>query len=162
PVIATLAHPGGNITGLSNQTPDFEAKRIDLLRTLVPQLTRIAVLYNMSNPYFPPRWAEMEVIAKSLNVQPQLLDARMPEDLERVFDAANRQRADGVLVSADGLFTANRKLIAELAAKHRLPAIYQSREFIEAGGLIAYGPSYPDLYRRATVYIDKILKGANP
>jgi len=161
-VVASLAHPGGNITGLSNQTPDFEAKRLDLLRALVPHFARIAVLYNMGNPYFPPRWAEMQVIAKSLGVQAQLLDARKPEDLERVFDDANRQHADGLMVAADGLFQANRKRISELAAKHRLPAIYQSREFVEAGGLIAYGPSYPDLYRRATAYVDKILRGANP
>jgi putative tryptophan/tyrosine transport system substrate-binding protein len=161
-VVASLAHPGGNITGLSNQTPDFEAKRLELLRALVPQVARVAMLYNMSNPYYPARWAEMEVTAKSLGIQAQLLDARNPEDLERVFDAASSQHADGLIVAADGLFQGNRKRISELAATHRLPAIYQSREFVQAGGLIAYGPSYPDLYRRATTYIDKILKGANP
>jgi putative ABC transport system substrate-binding protein len=161
-VVASLAHPGGNITGLSNQTSDFEAKRIDLLRELVPQVARIAVLYDMGNPYYPPRWEVIKVVTKSLGIQPQLLDARKPEELERAFDAASAQRADGVLVAADGLFQANRTLIAELAAKHRLPAIYQSKEFIEAGGLIGYGPSYPDLYRRATIYVDKILRGANP
>jgi len=161
-VVASLAHPGGNITGLSNQTSDFEAKRLELLRALVPRVARIAVLYNMSNPYYAPRWAEMEVAAKSLGVQAQLLDARNTEDLERVFDAASRQHADGLLVAADGLFQANRKRISELAANHGLPAIYQSREFVEAGGLIAYGPSYPDLYRRSTGYVDRILRGANP
>ncbi len=97
-----------------------------------------------------------------MGIAPQLLDARKPEDLKHLFETAERQRADGVIVAADGLLAVNRKLIAELAAKHALPAIYQSREFVEAGGLIAFGPSYPDLYRRAAGYIDKILKGANP
>jgi len=161
-VVATLARPGGNITGLSNQTSDFEAKRIELLRELVPGIARVAFLYNMSNPFYPPRWRELEVVSKSLGIHPQLLDARKPADLERVFDEAGKGRAEGLMVAADALFQANRKLLAELAAKHKLPAIYQSKEFVEAGGLMAYGPSYADLYRRAASYVDKIFKGANP
>jgi putative ABC transport system substrate-binding protein len=160
--VTSLARPGGNVTGLSSVTVNLEAKRFGLLRELVPGITRIAALYNMSSPANPPQWKEIETAARSLSIQPQLLDVRNPEDLAPAFDAATRQRADGLIVGQEGLFQANRKLIAELAAKHRLPAIYRSMEFIEAGGLMAYGPSYPDLYRRAATYVDKILKGAKP
>jgi putative tryptophan/tyrosine transport system substrate-binding protein len=161
-LVTSLARPGGNVTGLSSLTVPLEAKRFGLLRELVPGITRIAALYNMSSPANPPQWKEIETAARSLSIQPQLLDVRRPEDLAPAFDAATRQRADGLIVGQEGLFQANRKLIAELAAKHRLPAIYRSMEFIEAGGLMAYGPSYPDLYRRAATYVDKILKGAKP
>ena len=161
-VVPSLARPGGNITGLSNQTADFEAKRLELLRALVPQVARIGLLYNMANPYYPARWSEMKGLAKSLNIEPLLLDAEKSADLERAFESASRQRVDGLLVAADGLFAMNRKRITELAARYQLPAIYQSKEFTEAGGLMAYGPSYPDLYRRAAVYIDKIFRGSSP
>jgi putative ABC transport system substrate-binding protein len=97
-----------------------------------------------------------------MGIQAQLLDVRKPEDLGPAFDATIRQRTDGLIVGQDGLLQANRKLIVDLAAKHRLPAIYRAMEFIEAGGLMAYGPNYPDLYRRAATYVDKILKGAKP
>ena len=100
--------------------------------------------------------------ARSVDVQPVLLDVRTAEELEPAFATASRQRADGLVVGQDGLFQANRKLIAELAAKHRLPAIYRSMESIEVGGLMAYGPNYPELYRQAAIYVDKILKGAKP
>jgi putative ABC transport system substrate-binding protein len=161
-VVQSLAHPGGNVTGMSSVTVDIEAKRFGLLRELLPGIARIAALYNMSSPTNPSQWKEIETAARSQGVQAQLLDVRKPEDLEPAFAAASRQRADGIVVGQDGLFQANRKLVAELAAKHRLPAIYRSMEFIEAGGLMAYGPSYPDLYRRAATYVDKILKGAKP
>jgi putative ABC transport system substrate-binding protein len=161
-VVPALAHPGGNVTGVSSVTVDLEAKRFGLLRELVPGAARIAALYNMSSPTNPPQWKEVEKAARSVGVQAQLLDVRKAEDLEPAFDAATRQRAEGLVVGQDGLFQANRKLIAELAAKHRLPAIYRSMESIEAGGLIAYGPNYPDLYRRAAIYVDKIFKGAKP
>ena len=161
-IVDSLAHPGGNVTGLSSLTVHIEAKRLGLLRELVPGIERIAALYNMSSPANPPQWKEVETAARSLGVQPQLLDVRKPEDFAPAFDSATRQRADGLIVGQEGLLQANRKLIAELAAKHRLPAIYRSMEFIEVGGLMAYGPSYPDLYRRAAIYVDQILKGANP
>ncbi len=161
-VVPSLAHPGGNVTGMSSVTVDIEAKRFGLLRELLPGIARIAALYNMSSPTNPSQWKEIETAAQSQGVQAQLLDVRKPEDLEPAFAAASTQRADGIVVGQDGLFQANRKLVAELAAKHRLPAIYRSMEFIEAGGLMAYGPSYPDLYRHAATYVDKILKGAKP
>jgi putative ABC transport system substrate-binding protein len=161
-LVISLARPGGNVTGLSSLTVHLEAKRLGLLRELVPGITRIATLYNMSSPANPPQWKEIETAARSLGVQPQLLDVRKPEDFGPAFDAATRQRADGLIVGQEGLLQANRKLIVQLAAEHRLPAIYRSKEFIEVGGLMAYGPSYPDLYRRAATYVDKILKGAKP
>jgi len=161
-LVTSLARPGGNVTGLSSLTVRIEAKRLELLRELVPGLTRIAALYNLSSPANPPQWREIESAARSLGVTPQLLDVRKPEDIEPAFESASRQRADGLIVGQEGLLQANRNLIAALAAKHRLPAIYRSMEFIDAGGLMAYGPSYPDLYRRAATYVDKIFKGARP
>jgi len=161
-LVSSLARPGGNVTGLSSLTVRIEAKRLELLRELVPGATRIAALYNMSSPANPPQWKEIETAARSLGVTPQLLDVRKPEDIELAFDSATRQRADGLIVGQEGLLQANRSVIAALAAKHRLPAIYRSMEFIDAGGLMAYGPSYPDLYRRAATYVDKIFKGAKP
>jgi ABC-type uncharacterized transport system substrate-binding protein len=161
-LVTSLAHPGGNVTGLSSVAVHIESKRLGLLRELLPGIARIAALYNMSSPANPPQWKEIETAARSLGVQPQLLDVRKPEDLEPAFDSATKGRADGLIVGQEGLLQANRQLIAELAAKHRLPAIYRSMEFIEAGGLMAYGPNYPDLYRRAATYVDKIFKGAKP
>ena len=161
-LVASLAHPGANVTGLSSLTVRIEAKRLALLRELVPNITRVAALYNMSSPANPPQWKEVETAARSLGLQAQLLDVRKPEDLGPAFDLATKQHADGLIVGQEGLLQANRKLIADLAATHRLAAIYRSMEFIEAGGLMAYGPSYPDLYRRAANYVDKIFKGAKP
>jgi putative ABC transport system substrate-binding protein len=161
-LVAGLARPGGNVTGLSSVARDIESKRLGLLHELLPKLARVAALYNMSSPANLPQWKEVEATARSSGVEPQLLDARKPEDLAPAFDAAARQRADGLIVGQEGLFEANRKLVVDLAAKHRLPAIYRSMPFIEAGGLMAYGANYPDLYRRAATYIDKIVNGAPP
>ena len=160
--VASLAHPGGNVTGFSSLVSELEPKRIELIREAIPSAIRIAALYNMANPIFWPRWQQMERVAQSVGIQPQLLDVRRPEDLESAFDTAIAQRADALVVSNDGLTLENRRPITELAAKHRLPAVYAAREFVEAGGLMAYAISFPDVYRRAATYIDKILKGANP
>jgi ABC-type uncharacterized transport system substrate-binding protein len=129
---------------------------------MVPGAARIAALYNMSNPLFLPRWQQMERVAQSVGMQPQLLDVRKREDLELAFDIANTHHADVLAVSNDGLMLENRKRITELAAIHQLPAIYAAREFVDAGGLIAYGVSFPDLYYRVATYVDNILKGARP
>jgi putative tryptophan/tyrosine transport system substrate-binding protein len=161
-VIASLAHPGGNVTGLSAFTSELELKRVELIREVVPGVARVAAMYNMDNPVFLTRWQRLEEAAGSVGFQPQLLDVREPRDLERAFDKAMAQRADALIVSNDSLTLANRKRIAELAAMHRLPAIYGSREFVDAGGLIAYAVKLPDQYRRAATYVDKILKGAKP
>jgi putative ABC transport system substrate-binding protein len=161
-VVGSLSHPGGNLTGMTSLTSDLEAKRVEMLHELVPAAARIAALYDMGNPVFAQRWKEMEAATHSLGMQAYLLDARRPEDFAQLFDAASRQHADGLVVGQDGLLQASQQIVAELAAKHRIPAIYVSQDFIQAGGLIAYGPSYPDLYRRAAMYVDKIFKGAKP
>ena len=160
--VASFARPGGNVTGLSSLTVDVEMKRLGLLRELLPGSKRIAGLYNLDNPANRSEWKELETAAPSTGVKLQLLDVRKPEGLEPAFAAASQQHADGLIVGQDGLFQAYRKQVAELAAKYRLPAIYRSMELVEAGGLMAYGPNYPDLYRRAAIYMDKIFKGANP
>jgi len=159
-VVANLARPGGNVTGLTTIAKELTAKRVELLRELVPGAARIAAFLNMSNPAMPPQWKEVERAARSLGLQPQLLDVRTPENLGRAFDDAVRRRADALVVGLDTFTLANRQLIVDLAAKHRLPAIYASMEF--AGGLVVYGVNYPDHYRRAATYVDKILKGAKP
>ena len=159
-VVASLARPGANVTGLSATTTEIYAKRVELLRELVPGAARIAAIFNMSNPSIPPQWKEVERGARSLGIQPQLLDVRKPDDLGRAFDTATRHRADALVVGLDTLTQANYRLIVELAAKHRLPAIYASTEF--AGALITYGVNYPDLYRRAASFADRIFKGAKP
>jgi putative ABC transport system substrate-binding protein len=151
-VVASLARPGGNVTGLTAIVTELYAKRVELLRELVPKAARIAALFNMSNPAAPPQWKEVEMAARSLGIQPQLLDVRKLEDLGPAFEAAIRQRADGLVVGIDTLARANQRLIVDLAAKHRLPAIYASTEF--SGGLVTYGVNYPDLYRRAATYVD--------
>ena len=158
-VVSSLSRPGSNVTGLSGYSTDLEAKRFELLKEMMPSAARIAGLYNMGNAVTPPQWSELQRAAKNLGVQSQLLDVRRTEDIAPAFDAAIREHADGLMVGVDALTQANRQMIADLALKHRLPTIYVSREFIEAGGLIAYGPSYPELYRRAATYIDKIFKG---
>ena len=159
-VVASLARPGGNITGLSATTTEIYPKRVELLKELVPRATRMAGLFNMSNPSIPPQWKQVEAAAHSLGIQAQLLDVRIPDDLGRAFDAAVRQRTDALVVGLDTLTQANHQLIVELAAKHRLPAIYASMEF--AGGLLIYGVNYPALYRRAASFADRILKGTKP
>jgi len=161
-VVAGLARPGGNVTGLSAIVVEVTGKRLQLLREVVPGVSRIAVLFDMGNPNNALQWKETEIAAPSLGVQPQLLDVRKPGDFGGAFDAAIRQRAGAMVVGIDALTQANHRSIIDLAAKHRLPAIYASREFVDAGGLVAYGVSYPHLYHRAASFVDKILKGAKP
>jgi ABC-type uncharacterized transport system substrate-binding protein len=132
-IVASLARPGGNITGVSAIVTELYAKRVELLRELLPRASRIAALLNMGTPALPPAWKEIEAAARSLGVQPQLLDVRKPEDLSPAFDGAIRQRADALVVGLDTLTQANQRLIVDLAAKHRLPAVYASMEF--AGGV---------------------------
>jgi putative tryptophan/tyrosine transport system substrate-binding protein len=161
-VVSSLARPGGNITGLSGYTTDLEAKRAQLIKDLVPGAVQVAGLYNIGNPVAPPQWNQLQMAARKLGIELQLLDIRKAQDIAPAFDAAIAQRVEAVVVGIDALTQENRTLIARLAADHRLPAIYVSREYIDAGGLIAYGPIYPDLYRRAAIYVDKILRGVSP
>ena len=161
-LVASLAHPGGNVTGLSALTTELYAKRVELLTELMPKLTRLAGLFNMGNPVLPSQWTEVERAAHPLGVQPQLLDVRTPEEIGRAFDAAIRERADALVVAIEALTQANRRPIVDLAAQHQLPAIYAGREFVDAGGLISYGVSYPDMYYRAASFVHKIFKGTKP
>jgi putative ABC transport system substrate-binding protein len=161
-VVATLARPGGNVTGLSAFVTELTGKRVEVLREVVPKLSRIATLLNMGNPIFAAQWKETQIVTQSMGIQSQLLDVRKAEELEPAFSQAVKQRADGLVVGIDALTQANRRLIAELCVRHRLPAVYASREFAEAGGLISYGVSYPDLYYRAASLIHKIFTGAKP
>jgi ABC-type uncharacterized transport system substrate-binding protein len=159
-LVASLARPGRNVTGFSSYVTDLHGKRVELLKETVPNVTRIAALLNMDNPNHAGEWREIESAARSLGIEPQLLTARTVNEIERAFDIASTQRADALIIGLDTLMQTNRQLIVELAARHRLPAVYSAREFVDAGGLFVYGASYPDLYRRAAAYVDKILKGA--
>jgi putative ABC transport system substrate-binding protein len=159
-VVASLAHPGRNITGLSAAVTEIYPKRVQLLRELVPRAARMAVLFNMSNPALPPQWKEIETATRSLGIEPHLLDVRTPEDLEPALDAATSDRADALIVGLDTLTQANQRSIVDLVAKRRLPAIYASTEFV--GGLVVYGVNYPEMYRHAARFAHKIFNGANP
>jgi putative ABC transport system substrate-binding protein len=138
------------------------SKRLELTKELVPATSRIALFHNMSNPVAPPQWEETKTAARSLGIQTELIDVRTREDIGRGFETALRQRVDALLVGVDGLIQANRGMIADLAVRNRLATVYAGREYVEAGGLLSYGVSYPDLYRRAATYVDKIFKGAKP
>lgn len=159
-IVASLARPGNNVTGLSAAVTEIFPKRVQLLRELVPRAGRIGALFNMSNPALPPQWREVETAARSLGLEPILLDVRRPEDLAPACDSAVRQRVDALIVGLDTLTQANQQLIVDLAARRRLPAIYASMEFV--GGLAIYGVNYPEMYRQAASFAHKIFKGAKP
>ena len=159
-VVASLARPGANITGLSAAVTDIYPKRVQLLKELVPKAARIAVLFNMGNPALPPQWRQVEKATRSLGIEPQLLDVRKVEDLEPAFGAAVRHRADALVVGIETLTQANQGLFVDLATRRRLPAMYASTEF--TGGLISYGVNYPETYRRAAGFAHKIFRGAKP
>ncbi len=161
-LVASVARPGGNITGLASMAPELVGKQLELLKEVAPKVSRVAVLRNPSNQGHPFVLRQAEGAARALGVQLHILQARTPPEIEAAFAAMSRQRAGGVLVLRDGLFIAQRTQIAALAAKNRLPAMYGLREEAEAGGLMAYGASVPHMYRRAATYVDKILKGAKP
>ena len=161
--VASLARPGGNITRLSNLSSDLVGKRLELLKEIVPRLTRVAVFGTSTNVDNARELREIENTAATLGVRLQYLDVLGAKDIETAFRAAVKGRADAILMMVSGpIALANRKEIAELAVKNRLPAIYTLRDYVEAGGLMNYAASITDLDRRAAVYVDKILKGAKP
>ena len=165
--VASLRHPGGNITGLSSLAPGISGKQLQLLKEIVPGLSRVAVLGTLiagvyAHLALDPRSKEMELAAGALGVQLQYSDVRHPEDIEPAFGEARRGQADAAVVFASPILEAHRTRVADLAAQHRLPAIYHVSEFVQAGGLLCYGVSFSDLYRRTATYVDKILKGAKP
>ena len=159
--VASLARPGANVTGLSNFSAELSGKRLELLREAFPEATPVAVIWNPEAPGPVLSYKELEIAAKALKVQLQSLPVRGPNDFEVAFQAG-RERAGSLVVIQDVVTVTHLKRIVELAAKHRMPAIYMEKEFAEAGGLMSYGPSQPDMFRRAATYVDKILKGAKP
>jgi putative ABC transport system substrate-binding protein len=162
-LIASLAHPGGNVTGSSFSVGlEIAGKGLELLKETVPKVRRVAILSNPGNPGQPLSIRELNVGARSLGVQLQLLEVRGPNEFDGAFAAMATERVGALLVVADSMFNLHRTQLADLAARSRLPAAYGLRENVEAGGLMSYGPSLRDLFRRSATYVDKILKGAKP
>ena len=161
-VVATLAHPGGNITGLTTFSIELTGKRVEVIKELVPSLSRVALLQNMGNPVAPPEWEETKTAARSLGLQAELLDVRSQGDLSRAFELAVRQHVEALVIGIDGLTQMYQQTIVDSVARNRLPAVYPDRAFVDGGGLIAYAVNYPDLYLRAAGLIGKIFKGAKP
>jgi putative ABC transport system substrate-binding protein len=161
-LVASLARPGGNVTGLSFRATEIEGKRLELLKEIAPRVSRVAVLSNPTNRAIHSLLGEVEVAARSLGLQLQILEARGADEFQDAFVAMTRERAGALLVFPDGMFLLHRTRIADLAAKSHLPAMYGVREFVDAGGLVSYAPSIRDNLRRAAIYVDRILKGARP
>jgi putative tryptophan/tyrosine transport system substrate-binding protein len=161
-LVQSLSHPGGNITGLTNFAEELASKQIDLIRELLPRIARIGALVNVTNPLHVPQWQETEAAAAKASLAVVRFDYRVPEDPERAFAKFTEEKVEAVLIAPDVTFNARREHIVELAAKSRLPAIYFTRLYIEAGGLLSYGPNISEGYRRAAIFVDKILRGAKP
>src|SRR5262245_46651853 len=154
--------PARNLTGFGASMAGAEGRRIDVLRQLLPKVERVAALLNLSNPSRRAEWNEIAASTRALGITAQALDARNAADIARSFEAASRWNADAMVVGSDTVMQTHQALVVERAAAHRMPAIYTFRDFVEAGGLVSFGVSLPDLYRRAAGYVDKILKGARP
>jgi putative tryptophan/tyrosine transport system substrate-binding protein len=160
--VASLARPGGNITGLSTLAPELSGKQLELMKEIIPKLSRVAVFGSSTSPGNAQSLREVELAARAFKVQLQYLDVLDPKDIETAFRAASNGRADGVLVLNSPVFASRQTQVVDLAVKSRLPAIYWRSDFVEAGGLMSYGASQDDLDRRAATYVDKILKGTKP
>src|SRR5262245_38125672 len=169
-LISSLARPGGQITGLSELTPELGAKRLQLLKQTLPRVRHVAILWNPAySERFGPNfrfwssdWTEIRAAAQALDMRLQSVEVRGPDDFNAAFSTMSRERAEALIAFSDPLIVLHGSRIAALAAKSRLPAVYAARELVEAGGLMSYGPSSADLFRRAAVYVDRILKGAKP
>jgi putative tryptophan/tyrosine transport system substrate-binding protein len=160
--VASLARPGGNITGLSTLAPEISGKQLELLREIIPKLTRVAVFGTSTRVGNEQSLKEIELAAGAFKVKVQYLDVLDPKDIETAFRAASKARADALHMLQSPILFSQRPQLADLAVKYRLPAIYPQTEYTEAGGLMYYGTSTPDLFRRAATYVDKILKGRKP
>ena len=161
-LVGNLARPGGNVTGTTLMASGLAAKRLGLLKEIVPRISRVLVLSYLVDPIAAPQVEELESAAHSLGVTLLVRDIRTPDDLPAAFDAGARERAEGVLTTAESIFVAQRKQVVQLADQHRLPGIYPYKLMVDAGGLMAYDSYTSDLQRRAAVFVDKILKGAKP
>jgi putative ABC transport system substrate-binding protein len=160
--VASLARPGGNITGLSFMLTEVSGKRLELLQEAVPKLSHVAVLWDPANPSSTLGFKETQTAAHALGLPLQSLEVRGPDEFDQAFAAMTREHADALVVLSNPLFFSHRRQLAELAVKHRLPAIFLFREYVEAGGLMAYGANLNAMYRRAAYYVDRILKGTKP
>jgi putative tryptophan/tyrosine transport system substrate-binding protein len=161
-IVSSLGRPGGNVTGLTIDSPELAGKRLQLLKEIVPRLARVAVLWNAANPYAAFVLEETRQAARLLAIEVDSIEVRSPRDFDTAFRAVMKGNPGGVVVVEDPLTFSERTRILDFATTNRLPAMYGMKEFVTAGGLIAYGPDYPDLLRRAATYVDKILKGARP
>jgi putative ABC transport system substrate-binding protein len=161
-LVAGFARPGGNVTGFTTFTTELTAKRLELLKELVPNLSRVAMLHNMSNPAAAPEWEEVQAAARVLSLQAELLDVRNRDDLEAAFERALQRHVDALVIGADGVTQVHQRLIIDSVARSRLATSYPTREAVEAGGLISYAIDYPDLYLRLAGQIAKIFNGTSP
>jgi len=161
-LVPSLARPDGNLTGLSSVAPDLEGKRLELLREIVPSVSRIAVFLNSVNPFHATSVRQAQTAGKTLGIKVQQYDIRKSEDLDGAFAAIRKERPDALLILADRVFLHNRERIVDFTGKQHLPNVNAYKELVEAGGLISYGPSYEDMHKRAAIYVNKILKGAKP
>jgi len=161
-LIASLARPGGNVTGLTQLGAEVAGKRLQILKDTVPNVSRVAFLRNRASPAHVPYFNELQAAARGLRLTLQSVEVQEPYEFERAFAAMMRERPDALIVTADAIHQLRQAWIVEFAAKRRLPALYQLKEYVEAGGLMSYGASITDNYRRAATYVDKILKGAKP
>jgi putative tryptophan/tyrosine transport system substrate-binding protein len=161
-IVGSFSRPEGNITGVTTFSTELTAKRIELLNELVPNLSRIALLHNLGNPAAPPEWEETKAAARSLGLAAEMLDVRSQGELHLAFERALQAHVEALVIGADGLTQMNQQTIIDLAARDRLPAAYPAREFVVAGGLIAYAVNYSDLYLRFASFADRIFKGSKP
>jgi len=161
-LVASLARPGGNLTGLSSLAPELSGKRLELLKEVVPGMTRVTVLWNAANPANAAAWHETQAAAGALGLLLHAQDVRSPQDLEDAFARTAQAHPDALLVLQDSLITMHRQHVVEFTTQQHLPSVFGTREWVVTGGLMSYGPSFPDLNRRAATYVDKILKGTKP
>ena len=161
-LVANLAHPGGNVTGLSLMIPDLTAKQLQLLKEAIPRLTRVSVLWNPDTPRYAKVVEDLKAVAPSLSIELSFVAVRTPNEIGPAFSAVSRAHAQALYVIGDPLFFVHRTTLFKLASKARLPTMYGLRQYVDAGGLISYGANYEDLFRRSAAYVDKILKGAKP
>jgi putative ABC transport system substrate-binding protein len=159
-LIASLARPGGNITGITEMAPQLSGKRLQLLKETVPNISRVAVFWNPLNPAYDPILKDLAVVAQTMGMELQRLEVRVPEDFEGAFESATRQRAGALILPGDPLVTNRPRMVADLALKYQLPTMVENKEMAVAGALMSLGPNIVDSYRRSATYVDKILKGA--